>query len=46
MPRFFCDAIAGGKAVITGEDAGPYRPEPADGSPATSDPLGRAGHRF
>ena len=21
MPRFFCDAIAGGKAVITGEDA-------------------------
>lgn len=46
MPRFFCDAIAGGKAVITGEDAAhiarSLRMQPGE----RLTPLGRAGHRF
>lgn len=46
MPRFFCDAIAGGKAVITGEDAAHIARSLRMAARRAPDPLGRAGHRF
>lgn len=44
MPRFFCDAIAGGKAVITGEDAAHIARSLRMQPRRAPDPLGRAGH--